>query len=524
MACDCKKVEKAKLWTPIPEFKKPTECCKGENIDCYSKRAGSNGKDDAGEKVKNTINNTSLTSDVKGNVNEQFKLTPGSDKNAVTWRISCNGKPGLPDGMGLNFNTSTGALTGKVDDKFANKQYKISVRAYSESSDEIDSREFNFYPKTPAAKDEVTKFVWPLSPKGTVTSTFGPRNRPLPTASSVHKGIDIANPRNKPGTILAAADGTVVKSGPASGFGNAIYIEHRDSKNNLVATTVYGHWDSSYVKVGQKVSAGQKIAKEGNAGVSTGNHLHFELHKGGLGNPVDPMGYLNGKVLVAENNNNDGTPKQDSFKEIEKKDQGMASGEAKAAEKDDCPPSPPNQAGDPGQPTGKAEPTEMPTSPNNKESQAEIQKALNEDSTLTDADKKLLTLMAKLESDFKPDAKNPTSSARGAFQMLDKTADKYYKKIGVQPTTENRNDPYLATKAQIQFYKDEQLKYWNEFNNSKATGKPTLAGKRLSPQLAEKYSTLSKGEFIYGLIHHDGVGNAVKGKDMQGVDYFRRKA
>lgn len=524
MVCDCKKVERTNLWTPIPEGK----CCQskilpGENVDCYAKRAGTNGKDDAGPKIKNTVDNTSLSSDTSGNVNEKLGLTPNSDKTAASWKLTCNGQPGLPAGMGLTFNESTGALTGKVADEFANKQYKIKATAYSDSSEAIDSREFNFYPKNGKGDDEVLKFVWPLSPKGVVTSTFGPRERPCPQCSSAHNGIDIANPQGSPGTILAAGDGTVVRCGPGSGWGNVIFIEHRDSKGDLVATTVYGHWEKTFVAVGQKVSAGQKIAIEGNAGASTGHHLHFECHKGSMKNPCDPMAFLNGRVDVAQNNQSDGKPAPDSFKSVEKSNQGMTSGESKAAQQDDCPKKLNNQAGDPGQPPLSKEPSSAPEFQNNKDSQAQVNKALDEDKSLSEEDKKYLKFVAGAESDFKADAKNPNSSARGIFQMTDKTAEKYFKQIGVEPTEENRNNPYYATKAQVEFYKNEQLKYWNEFNASKANGNPTLAGKPLSPDLADRYSRLTQGEFMYGLIHHDGVGNAVNGKDMQGVDYYRKR-
>jgi hypothetical protein len=159
----------------------------------------------------------------------------------------------------------------------------------------------------------------------------------------------------------------------------------------------------------------------------------------------------------------------------------------------------------------------VPVNPSTAEVQQKIQQALDE-SGLAEDDKKLLMFMAKIESGFKADAKNPNSSALGIFQMLDKTAEANFAKIGVPATSKNRNDPYLATKAQIEFYKSEQKKYYDEFQS---TGK--IAGKTLPPELQSKYAGLSKGEFIYGLIHHDGVGNAVKGNDLQGLGYYRKK-
>ena len=516
MTCGCSKPEKTDLWSPIPDFTQPTEILPGENIDCYAKRANDDIKDSPAEQLPGRISNTVVVSDLNLQVNEQFKLTPNPPTPAASWSIMVDGTAGVPSGMGLTFNTSTGQLTGTVTDEYANKNYKIKISALDAGGAEIDSREFNFYPKK-GDKEETIKFVWPLEPRGVVTSKFGPRNRPTAGASSNHGGIDIALPGGALGEILAAADGTVIRCGPGRGWGNVIMIEHYDAQNRLVATTVYGHWSSAYVTVGQKVAAGQRIAKEGSVGVGTGAHLHFELHKGKFKNPVDPLGYLNGEISVANNNDpQTGAPTGGQATQ-NRSNSGMTAGETASSVRQTCPDVLPNQqpplsGSDPAGPS-------TPTTPANADVKSEIQRALDE-SDLTQEDKDLLMFMAYIESGFKADAKNPTSSARGLFQMLDKTAVNYYGKIGIPPTIENRNNPYYATKAQIEFYKSEQLRYWNEYQSS---GKTRIAGKTLRPEVSARYTNYTKGEFVYGLIHHDGVGNAVSGKDMQGVDYYRKR-
>ncbi len=72
---------------------------------------------------------------------------------------------------------------------------------------------------------------------------------------------------------MAVADGEVIDSGPASGFGMWVRLKHADG-----TITVYGHINTSTVTVGQKVMAGDQIATVGNRGFSTGPHLHFEVH------------------------------------------------------------------------------------------------------------------------------------------------------------------------------------------------------------------------------------------------------
>lgn len=114
--------------------------------------------------------------------------------------------------------------------------------------------------------------------EGTFTSGFGPR------WGTFHNGIDIANAEGTP--ILAVLDGTVIDSGPASGYGNWIRIKHDNG-----AMSIYGHMSSLNVSPGERVTAGQHIAGMGNLGFSTGTHLHFEIHPDG-NTPVDPIAWF----------------------------------------------------------------------------------------------------------------------------------------------------------------------------------------------------------------------------------------
>ncbi|SNS42574.1 Murein DD-endopeptidase MepM and murein hydrolase activator NlpD, contain LysM domain [Geodermatophilus pulveris] len=115
---------------------------------------------------------------------------------------------------------------------------------------------------------------------GRVTSCYGPR------WGTMHQGIDIAAPIGTP--IYVPEGGVVLQAGPASGFGQAVYVRHGDGQ-----ITLYGHVDQFFVSAGQVVSAGEHIADVGNKGQSTGPHLHFEVHRGGLyASRVDPMPWL----------------------------------------------------------------------------------------------------------------------------------------------------------------------------------------------------------------------------------------
>jgi murein DD-endopeptidase MepM/ murein hydrolase activator NlpD len=101
-----------------------------------------------------------------------------------------------------------------------------------------------------------------------------------------HYGIDLAAPMRTP--EYAAMDGVVLRAGSASGFGLAVYVLHDNGD-----VTVYGHMDQILVEPGQFVEAGETIALLGNRGQSTGPHLHFEVHQGGMnGKRIDPVPWL----------------------------------------------------------------------------------------------------------------------------------------------------------------------------------------------------------------------------------------
>ena len=121
--------------------------------------------------------------------------------------------------------------------------------------------------------------------QGTVTSCYGPR------WGTMHSGVDIAAPIGTP--VYAPEGGVVVHAGTASGFGYAVAIQHGDG-----TITLYGHVNQYFVATGEVVSAGQQIAEVGNRGQSTGPHLHFEVHTGGLyANRVNPTPWLTARGI-----------------------------------------------------------------------------------------------------------------------------------------------------------------------------------------------------------------------------------
>jgi len=124
---------------------------------------------------------------------------------------------------------------------------------------------------------EKLPFSFPVRGTYRSTSGFGPR------WGRMHEGHDWAGPSGTP--IHATADGVVVFAGRSGGYGNLIKIQH-----DFGYETRYAHLSKFRVKVGQRVSRGERIGDMGNTGRSTGTHLHYEIRRGGTA--INPMKYI----------------------------------------------------------------------------------------------------------------------------------------------------------------------------------------------------------------------------------------
>ena len=116
-----------------------------------------------------------------------------------------------------------------------------------------------------------------------VGSPFGFRIDPITGRSALHTGLDFPADTGTP--ILAAAGGMVVVQEYHPAYGNMVEVDHG---NELI--TRYAHASQVFVKKGDIVKRGQKIADVGSTGRSTGPHLHFEVWVSGV--PQDPQRFL----------------------------------------------------------------------------------------------------------------------------------------------------------------------------------------------------------------------------------------
>jgi len=120
--------------------------------------------------------------------------------------------------------------------------------------------------------------------RGWLSSQFSlARFHPILHRTRPHEGIDVAAPYGS--SVVAPAAGTVTRISHQTGYGLVLDIDHGNG-----ISTKYAHLSRVLVRNGQRVTRGQPIAAVGNSGLSTGPHLHYEVHVNGK--VVDPLTYV----------------------------------------------------------------------------------------------------------------------------------------------------------------------------------------------------------------------------------------
>ncbi|MCR4805216.1 MAG: peptidoglycan DD-metalloendopeptidase family protein [Clostridia bacterium] len=128
---------------------------------------------------------------------------------------------------------------------------------------------------------------WPSQASTRITSPFGVRYLAILGGTNFHTGVDIGAPGGT--NILAANSGTVIAAGWNNSYGYMVMIDHGGG-----IVTLYAHSSKLLVSKGQVVARGETIALIGSTGVSTGNHLHFEVRVNG--SYQNPLNYISPAV------------------------------------------------------------------------------------------------------------------------------------------------------------------------------------------------------------------------------------
>jgi len=134
--------------------------------------------------------------------------------------------------------------------------------------------------------------IWPVRGGiGHISFFFGQNENPFSGQYYIHKGIDISTYRSGD-PVVTTADGQVVTIDYTNDFGNYVLIRHKHGYY-----TRYAHLLMATVRIGQRVQQGELIGYIGNTGLSTGPHLHYEVHIGS--DVVDPYKYINIRSSIA---------------------------------------------------------------------------------------------------------------------------------------------------------------------------------------------------------------------------------
>jgi murein DD-endopeptidase MepM/ murein hydrolase activator NlpD len=121
---------------------------------------------------------------------------------------------------------------------------------------------------------------WPVPGYTRISSPYGYRTHPILKVWKFHSGIDIPAPQGTP--VTACETGTVIMATTYGGYGKTVILDHGGG-----IASQYAHLYSIGVAVGDVVLKGGKIGGVGTTGLSTGNHLHFQIMVDG--NTVDPL-------------------------------------------------------------------------------------------------------------------------------------------------------------------------------------------------------------------------------------------
>ena len=183
------------------------------------------------------------------------------------------GEVGTGDGFDMVWSANGGGLLYAGIDRVAAPDLQLVRWTANGRTEWVDAANV----QRPAAVS--TGFTWPVA--GRITSYFGSRYHPILHFSRFHAGVDFGASWGSP--IVAAGDGQVVGAGWAGGYGRQVRIAHGGGM-----LTSYSHLSGIVAAPGSFVRAGQLIGYVGSSGLSTGPHLHYEVHRNGVA--VNPLG------------------------------------------------------------------------------------------------------------------------------------------------------------------------------------------------------------------------------------------
>ena len=215
--------------------------------------------------------------------NEQFSKSVESLRTQLRTVEDRTHKLAIIAGITSLDEGSQGGVGGQRPADLGDNPYRDDLDKMSLRSHRIDS-DLSVLEQKFVAQSQLFASIPSITPvHGILTDGFGGRSDPFTGEQGTHNAIDISSAVGQ--AVRAPADGIVVKSEWANGYGNVIYLSH-----GYGYSTRYGHLSSYAAKPGQHVKRGDIIGYVGSTGRSTGPHLHYEVRLNN--NPVNPLEYI----------------------------------------------------------------------------------------------------------------------------------------------------------------------------------------------------------------------------------------
>lgn len=215
--------------------------------------------------------------------NEMYRSMLGLETIPMDERKAGTGGADLYSDFDIH-SQETAEILKKTAQNLENLQRSISIQ--ESSFEEIQS----FYNKN---QKKMVHLPAIKPTRGDVVSGFGKRYHPILKYRRQHDGLDFK--ANIGDQIYATGNGVVKHAGRKGTYGRLLIIDH-----GYGYETYYAHLSSfaKDIRPGTRVERGQLVAYSGNTGMSSGPHLHYEIHKDG--SPIDPLNFLFADVSPEE--------------------------------------------------------------------------------------------------------------------------------------------------------------------------------------------------------------------------------
>jgi murein DD-endopeptidase MepM/ murein hydrolase activator NlpD len=215
--------------------------------------------------------------------NEQFSKSVESLRTQLATVEDRTRKLAIIAGITTLDEGSQGGVGGLRPTDLGDNPYRDDLDKMSFRSKTVD-KDLSVLEQRIVERNQVLSSTPSIAPvRGILTDGFGGRSDPFTGEPGTHNAVDISSAVGQ--AVRAPADGIVVKSEWANGYGNVVYISH-----GYGYSTRYGHLSGFAVQPGQRIKRGDVIGYVGSTGRSTGPHLHYEVRLNN--NPVNPLEYI----------------------------------------------------------------------------------------------------------------------------------------------------------------------------------------------------------------------------------------